>query len=152
MGKLKCRRRHNRPSEESSAIDIADKSFNWYARHAREARRDVRMSELALLITGAMIPTSTALTDDARVPALLGALVVILTGLRPIFHWNDNWLRFTEACIELETQRRFYLQGIEPYNGADKDTLLIRNVRGIEAEETRGWAVLRASQKPSSAS
>ncbi len=59
-------------------------------------------------------------------------------------------MRFTEACARLDTERRLYVQGIEPYDGQGADELLIRTVRRIEEEETRGWKAVRASTRATS--
>lgn len=135
-------------SEEASGsppspIETVDKSYRWYATHAWRGRVGYWGSESALLVVAASIPAAAAFTSDRRVPALLGAVVVVLTGLRPIFRWREDWLRFTQACNQLLTERDLYTARADEYAGDDRDVRLIRRIRDIETAETAGWVNLR---------
>ena len=75
--------------------------------------------------------------------AVLGGVVVILTGLRQIFHWQENYVRFTSAWLTLRHERRRYDVGEPPYHDfALRDRKLMEVVNAVEAKETRGWAEL----------
>ena len=132
------------PPEDTTALDELDRSYDWYRGHARRSRLAYQVGEIALLTTGALIPVSTTLTDDQTLPALLGALVVVLTGIRRIFGSHENWQRFVDASIALTTERQLYVHGFTPYADAGtRDEQLIRRVREIETQETAGWRTLR---------
>jgi hypothetical protein len=131
---------------EEPPLRLADASFDWYRRHARSARRATQSVELGLLLAGALIPVSVVISDYDIWPAALGAVVVVLTGMRRVFHHDENWRRFTDACVQIETARRFYVQGIKPYDDPQRrDELLIRHIRQIESQETASWAEVRAA-------
>jgi hypothetical protein len=121
----------------------AEASFWWYSRHAKQSRRLYRLSEVLVLVAGAMVPVSALLTDDAIAPAILGASIVVLTGLRTTFNWHDNWLRFTAACVALRTEDIRFEHKIEPYDRDDALDVLAMRVRAIEEAETQSWMVLR---------
>ena len=132
------------PPVTTSALDELDRSYDWYRRHAKQSRLVYQLGELALLTTGALIPVSTTLTDDQTVPALLGALVVVLTGIRRIFSSHENWQRFIDASLALATERALYVHGFTPYADAGtRDERLLRRVREVETQETAGWRTLR---------
>ena len=132
------------PPVTLSALDELDRSYEWYRRHAKQSRIIYQVGELALLTTGALIPVSTTLTDDQTLPALLGALVVVLTGIRRIFSSHENWQRFIDASLALASERALYVHGLRPYvDAGSRDEQLIRRVREIETQETAGWRTLR---------
>jgi hypothetical protein len=133
------------------ALLALERSKRWYAKNAWQARRLHYASEVSLLVVAALVPVSAVFTADRRVPAALGAVLVILTGFRSLFRWRDNWVRFTQASVELETARQLYLVGAAPYDGEDRDAVLVQRVREIEATETRGWVETRMQDaKPES--
>src|SRR3954453_11158273 len=89
------------------AMELANESYEWYQNHAIRARRNYRVAETILLVVAAAVPTSAVVVPhDATVPAILGAIVVVLTGLRSLFHWQDNYVRFSSAREALESERR----------------------------------------------
>lgn len=133
------------PQERSAAWrEVREQeSYAWYRDHASRARRLHWTSEVLVLLAGALVPLSTIVTEASIAPASLGAVVVVLTGLRTLFNWHDNWLRFTSACTELRTEEVKLRHRLAPYAGDDARALLALRVREIEAAETQGWMVLR---------
>jgi len=122
-------------------MGLAVESHKWYREHAVRSRTAYKVSETVLLILSAAIPTSAALTrDSAAVPAILGALIVVLAGLRSIFHWQENYLRFSQAREAVEAERRLYNTDAKPYDDqATRDQILAAAVSRIEQEEMSGW-------------
>jgi Protein of unknown function (DUF4231) len=101
------------------------------------------------LAVAASIPATAAFTADRRVPAVLGAFVVVLTGLRCIFRWRDSWTRFTEAYLQLETARQLYLARAGIYAADDRNTKLVQRVGEVRTTETLGWIAMRRSDQES---
>jgi hypothetical protein len=96
-------------SSTSYAVSLANESYGWYKAAAIRSRRAYRLSEALLLIISAGIPVSAAISPhSAIVPAVLGGVVVVLSGLQVVFHWHDNYLRFSTA----RTGRRGRPRGI----------------------------------------
>jgi len=131
------------------AIDVANDSYNWYRRRAILTRRAHRASEVIFLVVSTSIPVSAVLTpSNAVMPAILGAVVVVLAGLRPIFHWHENYLRFTHSREAVEAERRLYRTNTAPYDDqATKDQVLVSAVSGIEQNEMDGWIKIAAVQQ-----
>lgn len=132
-----------------SGVAILDSSFDWYAKAASRARIGYRGSEIALLLAGALIPATAAFTSDRRIPAALGVLVVVLTGFRQLFRWHEDWLRFTEICMKLRTERARYDARDAEYARDDRDQRLVQRVRELEAVETATWAAMRQAKSRS---
>jgi hypothetical protein len=135
--------------EVGYAMGLANDSYDWYRDHAIRSRGAYKISETLLLIVSAAIPTSAAIApDDAILPAVLGAVVVVLVGLRAVFHWQDNYLRFSGAREAVEAERRLYNTRARPYDdAATRDQILAAAVSRIEQEEMAGW-IKTASPRP----
>ena len=130
------------------AMRIADGSHAWYEAHAIRSRHLFKTTETATLVVAAAIPVAAAVNpDNALVPAVLGAVVGILTGCRSIYHWQDNYLRFSRAREAVEAERRLYLTTSGPYAGdVDRDALLVAMITKIEQDEMSGWIKVAASR------
>lgn len=141
-----------RPTESSEvpnyAMGLVNASYDWYRDHAIRSRRNYKISETALIMVAAAVPTSAAiLPNDVTVPAILGAVVVVLTSLRSVFHWQDNYLRFSGAREALEAERRLYNTAAKPYDDATtRDQLLAAAVSRIEQSEMSGWIKVAAER------
>ncbi|MEU5867250.1 DUF4231 domain-containing protein [Nonomuraea sp. NPDC047529] len=139
------------PSSNSTtyAIEIANSSYSWYQRAAIKARRFYRASEAIQLVLSAAIPIIGILVPgDATAPAILGAILVVLTGMKSIFHWHDDYLRFSAAREAVEAERRLYFTNGEPYSQpSTKDSLLASAITRIEREEMSSWMKI-ATRRP----
>ncbi|MEJ8671942.1 DUF4231 domain-containing protein [Streptomyces sp. NBC_01017] len=126
------------------AMRVANGSYDWYHNAAIRARRNFRLTETLLLLVSASIPVSAVISPGtAVVPAILGGVVVVITGLRSVFHWQDDYLRFSEAREAVEAERRLYYTGAEPYAAPDtRDQMLATNVTRIEQREMGTWIQL----------
>jgi uncharacterized protein DUF4231 len=127
---------------------VARESWRWYKDHAIRSRKAYKVSETFLVLLGAAIPTSAVIfPDTAAIPAVLGAGVVVTTGLRSVFHWQDNYLRFSAAREAVEEQRRLYKMQSSPYEDpTTRDQLLIAAVTRIEQDEMGRW--IKVASKP----
>ncbi|WP_430786544.1 DUF4231 domain-containing protein [Actinoplanes sp. G11-F43] len=123
------------------ARNIADASFEWYQRAATKSRKLHQGTAASIQIVAAAIPVAAVLSpQSALVPAVLGAVIVILTGLRSIFDWQENYIRFSGAREAVEAERRRYLTGAEPYaDPSARDQKLVAAVTRIEQQEMKAW-------------
>ncbi len=124
------------------AISIADDSYNWYKRHAMLARRAYKLSEIAVISISAAVPATLAVDPDQTIlVAILGAVVVVISGLRSVYHWQDDYLRFSQAREAVEAERRLYRMGTGKYVDMQaRDAVLVEAITRIEQQETREWA------------
>lgn len=131
------------------ALGLANNSYQWYQGAAIRSRRFHRLSETVLLVVSAAIPASAAIAPgNSVIPAVLGSLVVVLAGLRAIFHWQDNYLRFSGAREAIEGERRLYITQAPPYDHpATRDQTLAAMVSKIERDEMAGWLKI-AEERP----
>jgi hypothetical protein len=132
------------------ALREARSLLNWYVNNAKRSRLEYQVSEVVLLAAAAAVPVAGILTpDDARAAAIIGAVVVMLTGFRAVFHWHDNWLRFTGAGAALKSEIRLYQAGVPPYHDpATREAVLMDKVNATELTETSEWSSLSAPGAP----
>lgn len=136
------------------AMRVANGSYDWYRNAAIKARRYFRLTETLLLVVSAAIPVSAVVwSRDAVVPAILGGVVVVITGLRSVFHWQDDYLRFSEAREAVEAERRLYYTGAEPYaDPTTRDRALAAGVTRIEQREMGTWVQLASPRSDATGS
>jgi hypothetical protein len=127
--------------DEQYALKLADDSYKWYKAHAIRSRKSYKATEVLLILTSAAIPVSGLIdSGGALLPSLIGAIVFVLVGLRSIFHWHENYLRFSQAREAVEAERRSFHIGIEPYDDpARRAKILVAAVTRIEQEEMGTW-------------
>jgi len=131
------------------AWSVANESYEWYRKAAIRARRSYRLCEILFLVISAAIPVSVVLLPGtATIPAFLGAVLVVLSGLRNVFHWHENYIRFSRARESVNAEMRRYATVSEPYSDlAKRDSVLINAITRIEQQEMGQW-VRVASQPP----
>jgi hypothetical protein len=128
-------------------LELLDTQYGWYRSRAIRAGQLYKALEVSLLVFAALVPVSAVITEP-WVTALIGAVVVVLTGLRSIFSWQEDWLRFTEAWQQLAFARTRYVNGMPPYEDpATRAALLVARVQDVQAAEVRGWLSLRAEAR-----
>lgn len=140
----------NESSDQEYALKVANDSYRWYQRAAIRSRRLARTSELAIIALSAAIPLTVAVFPELPlVPAALGAAITLASGARATFHWNENYLRFSRAREAIESERRKYRTGAEPYEDrAVRGQVLVLEITRIEQDEMGQWLQLA---KPSNA-
>ncbi|MEV5655261.1 DUF4231 domain-containing protein [Streptomyces sp. NPDC052291] len=134
-------------------MTLANDSYEWYKSRAIRTRRTFRACETAVLVISSSIPLSVIFfSGNTTIPAVLGVAVVVLSGLRSIFHWQDNYLRFSAAREAVEAERRRYYTGTDPYGDPlTRDKALAAEVTRIEQGEMNSWMeVARERPNPGS--
>jgi hypothetical protein len=131
------------------APGLAQTAYDWYETHASRARILHWTTEVLVLVTAASIPVAAVISpDDALAPAVLGAVVVVLTGLRTIFHWHENYLRFAASRERIKAEQRAYRVRAAPYDDLfTRDQVLVAAVSRIEGEDLGEWIEI-ASPRP----
>jgi hypothetical protein len=94
----------------------------------------------------AAIPVLASIIDTSWVAPLLGGAIAVLTGLRQIFRWRDNWLLFTQAQVRIEKAVNLYAASARPYNVDEASELLVAHVEDIVLEQVADWYNIRSEQ------
>jgi hypothetical protein len=123
-------------------MEVANASYGWYVIAAKRSRRLHRIAELATVVLSASIPFATVIAPKRPViTAVLGSVLVVVAGVRAMFHWQENYLRFSQTREAVDAERRLYRVGAAPYDdAATRDQELIKAVTRVEQTEMHGWA------------
>ena len=124
-------------------LAYARRERDWYAKHAPLARLGYQLLEIVVITLGASVPVAAALDADVGVTAVLGAAVVVATGVRSVFRWQENWIGFIDAQIQLDDEIALYAFGDAPYDGTDRGERLARAVQAVKRQETERWRARR---------
>ncbi|MFI9310989.1 DUF4231 domain-containing protein [Streptomyces triculaminicus] len=113
----------------------------WYQQNMRSARWKARLLDLAILVLAAGVPFAVAIRSGSWIVALLGFLTSLLTGMRHIFDPQGDWIRFSRASLQIETEVVYYKQALDEYSDpAAAPGILATRAENICAEETGTWA------------
>lgn len=128
-------------SADAYALTVADESYDWYRSRAVRTRRFHRWAEALLVLASAAVPVSGMVAPGrAAVPAVLGTAVVVIVGLKAIFHWQEDFLRFSQAREAVERERRLFRTGASPYDREEtRAQTLVAAISRIEQEEMGSW-------------
>jgi hypothetical protein len=130
-----------------SAWELASCSYRWYINAARRSRRMARTGELVAIIGSSSVAVVVAIWPNAHfAPALLGLLVATAAGANNVFHWRENYLRYSVAREALNRQMRLYRASLTPYdNESTRDGILVQEVSAIEETEMAGWVQIAST-------
>jgi hypothetical protein len=126
--------------------DSVRERIAWYESNARFQRRAFYVAEVAVILLSAAIPAVAAFGARATWGAVLGALVVVVGGLRHLYRWGENWIRSSHTLVGLQAEIVKWSTGVPPYqNASDAPTELVTRVESIVAGETSSWATMLQS-------
>ncbi|MFC5144507.1 DUF4231 domain-containing protein [Streptomyces aureoversilis] len=112
----------------------------WYEQSMRSARWKARLLDLAILVLASGVPFAVAIKAGNWVVALLGSLTSLLAGMRHVFDPQGDWISFTRANLQIETEVVRYKQALDEYSDpAAAPGMLAARVEKITAEETGAW-------------
>ena len=131
----------------AKALDIQ----KWYEEHAPKERRKYYLVEVAALLVAASITVvGVAMPTDGRLPAALGAVVILLGAVRSLFHWRENWRVYCEASTKLAAAIRAYEAEASLYDGDEEKARaqqLTTDVNTIEMKAVKESSKLVTNQK-----
>lgn len=126
-------------------LAIALQRMNWYAKHRARSRVAYMVSEVLLLVAAAATTLAAALQASPWVTASLAAGSLVLTGLRKVFDWHEDWLAFSQAWAELGSAINDYRLLPEDRRDEKAQRRLVNKVNDVVTTETERWSSHRRS-------
>ena len=116
----------------------------WHNARASSNKNWFFCVELVTLVCAAAIPVVMLWTADhpywGRVlAAMLGALVVVTSGLGKLFKFHENWLQYRTLVEDLDREKVLYVAGVGQYervSGAARETAFVQRVENLLARTT----------------
>jgi uncharacterized protein DUF4231 len=109
--------------------------WTYFARQSRRSRNGYFILEGLGLVGAAAIPVCAALGATDGVPAVLGAMVVVLGGLRQLFGFHEEWISSSQARYTIEREIALFAVGNGTYRGAAAVRNLVIAVEEIASSE-----------------
>jgi Protein of unknown function (DUF4231) len=114
--------------------------IRWYDRSATRKRRAWRGLQGLELCVAAAIPAAAGLGASAGALGVLGAVVVLLQGLRELFRSQTRYLQHRQTYEALVSERALFEAGAGPYRKQpEAEVLLAERIEEIRGSETAGW-------------
>jgi hypothetical protein len=125
-----------------------DEQMQWHSAKSRVYQQRYKIIQLAVITAGALVPvfSASAATDaPVMVPHLyllvsaLGVLVAVLSAAQSLFRYQEMWIQYRATAEALKANRYLYLTGTTPYDGDDRDAVLVQRVEAIIADQNVSW-------------
>ncbi|GLY83077.1 DUF4231 domain-containing protein [Actinoallomurus iriomotensis] len=127
------------------SLALAMQQMHWYAKHRDRARVAHMTSEVLILVITAATTLAAALQASPWVTASLAAGSLVLTGLRKLFDWQDNWTAFADAWTQVRAAINDYRLIPEDRRDEEAKRRLVSQVDEIVGADTERWASRRRS-------
>ena len=110
------------------------------------------------IIAAALVPLLAGYQTDVKdtrstlgiIIGSLGILIVILTSLRQLYKYQENWLTYRTTLEALKREKFLFETGAMPYNDNLAFQKFVINVESLLAKENESWkAVWSANGNPS---
>jgi Protein of unknown function (DUF4231) len=120
--------------------------WQWFHDNAQRARRGYLVTELTAICCAAAVPVAAGLRLHPVVLALLGAGVIVATGIRTTFGLHENWVEFIRMRYDIERECALYLVGAAPYETEAAKRHLVVRIETLAATHSTSWADRRTRQ------
>jgi hypothetical protein len=124
-------------------LDRLQEQINWHSKKARHNKGRYKMNEAIIIFIGAIIPVVNVLQfadlQTRIVSSILGATVVIITGLTQLEKYQENWIVYRTTTELLKKEKYFYENEAGEYTDLDelqRNKLLVERVESIVSSET----------------
>jgi hypothetical protein len=131
-------------SHPDPPLALALQQLAWYKVRRDQARRGHWILEVLRILGAAGATLAAGLQAAAWATAVLAAATLIVTGLRQLFHYHDNWLSFAVSWTQLYTAINRYRMLPEGDERASAGRALVDWVNSVVESETRSWVVRQA--------
>ncbi|MFH1719551.1 MAG: DUF4231 domain-containing protein [Planctomycetota bacterium] len=137
--------------EKGYMAERVEDQLNWYDQKSmwNQARyklfKSVEIAAAAgvpvVIATAEFVGTISFLPSLLRwAGAILGAGVVVLSGIQGICKYQENWVTYRTTAEMLRHEKYFYETDSGPYKGAkEKFSLLVHRVEELISQENTNW-------------
>jgi hypothetical protein len=124
-------------------LERLQEQIDWHSKKARQNKRRYRISQIIIIFVAAIIPVINVLgfadQQTRIVSSVLGATVVIVTGLTQLEKYQENWIMYRTTIELLKKEKYFYENEVGEYSGLDESERkksLVERVESIVSSET----------------
>jgi hypothetical protein len=134
--------------------DRIEAQINWHSEKAGRNKKNYYVTEIIILVSGALIPVINALEGIPEpllraLSASLGALTVLAAGIGKLFKFQESWLNFRALSEALKREKELYLNQVGDYETASdrKQKILVEHVEGMLASATAQFVSIQRAER-----
>jgi hypothetical protein len=119
--------------------------WSYFSRQARRSRNEYFLLDALALMLAVSIPAAAAFGAGTKIAAVLGAAVVVASGLRQIGRFHEEWVSPAQAKDAIEREIVLFTWARRPYQGPSARARLAEEVERIAASEGQRFTLRRAN-------
>ena len=134
--------------------DRLEEQLKWHSKKARDNKLRYRFYQIVIMIISAAIPlinlTNNLDLQTRIISALLGAAILIITGITQLEKYQENWIVYRTTAELLKKEKYFYKNGAAEYANLDdnaKRKLLVERIESLISSETNKYFTIHQPQK-----
>lgn len=120
-------------------LTFAQYWWGWYARVGSNQRRGFYLVETLAIVLAALVTLSGALGWNQDWPPTLGAVLLVITGLRQVCQFRDGWISASSAQVDITTEVAMFNAQAGAYREPEAGALLVARVTRIIELETKSF-------------
>jgi len=131
-----------------------EEQIQWHSKKARQNKLKFRLYQIIILIGAAIIPIiNVASIGDFQtriVSSIIGAIIVVITGLTQLEKYQENWILYRTNSELLKKEKYFFENNVGDYsnpNDLEKNKLLVERVEAIVSAETSKYFTIHQPAK-----
>lgn len=128
---------------KNSAREYLTKNYDYYDIKAISCKSRYTILIIIDITISAFIPFATLFIDiflpAKYIIAFMGCIVTIVSSLSVTFGFHKNWIEYRTTAEILKFHQYLYETKSAPYDGQNRESILISNVHSIVEIENKNW-------------
>ncbi len=126
--------------------------IDWYDRKSGVNKKWFQRIQIMLLIMAGLVTISGVFDPEVfywihYVIPVIGALIVMLTGILGLKRYQENWTTYRTTSESLKHEKYLYLTKCEPYNSSNAFNILVNRAEALMSKEHSNWTQI-AKKEP----
>jgi hypothetical protein len=134
-----------------SAEEYLEKNYNYYDTKAILYKKIYTILIIADITISAFITFATLFIDISfsvkYIIAFMSSIITIISSLRVTFGFQKNWIEYRTTAEILKYHQYLYTTKSAPYDGENRESILISNVYSNVKTENKNWRSSSLSNK-----
>lgn len=130
--------------QQDVTFERLEDQIAWYDSKSALNQRRFKWVKAAQMIAAAAVSVVAAVDGPSYIPAILGALVVVLEGFQQLNQYQQNWITYRSTCEALKHEKYLFLAKAGPYSvESDGRAVLAERIEGLISQEHAKWTSAR---------
>lgn len=132
-------------TQEEYLKDRVEEQISWYDRKSVSSKKWFYFLQIIVLIMSAAVPVVSMLSivfEDIWIRiciAILGAIVIISTGIISICQFRKNWIEYRSTAESLKHEKYMFKTKTGFYSKGDVFPLFVERIETLVSKEHTDW-------------